>query len=126
MIVKLNNDVELECILVNGQSRYFQGSNRDTLEFQFAKNSITFDILDALFGNPENTSRIIITDNNGSFLHSNYSLRVEMNLSNIIIAPATDVNPEITEERFTVVMAQKSYQELQIERLQSAVDALIS
>lgn len=113
--ITLNNGTTLEVVQVNGQTKYFQGANRDTLEFQFAKESTTFDNLDTLFANSDNTSKITIKNGADEFLNENYSLRVSMNLSAIVIAPATDTDPEVTEERYTVTMAQKTYAEMQLE-----------
>jgi hypothetical protein len=124
MKVILNNGTELEAILVNGQNLYFQGANRDSLEFQFAKTVVTFEKLDTLFTEPKNTKRIVLQQGEGSYLHENYSLRVSMSLAPVVVTPATSTEPEVTEERYSVVMAQKSYVELQQEALQEAVDLL--
>jgi len=124
MKVILNNGTALNAILVNGQNRYFQGANRDSLEFQFAKDAVTFDQLDTLFAAPENTKRITLQQGEKTYLHENYSLRVSLNLAPVMITPATGTEPEVTEERYSVVMAQKSYVELQQEALQEAVDIL--
>ena len=123
--ITLNNGTTLEVVQVNGQTKYFQGANRDTLEFQFAKESTTFDNLDTLFANSDNTSKITIKNGADEFLNENYSLRVSMNLSAIVIAPATDTDPEVTEERYTVTMAQKTYSEIQMDSLQGTVDILV-
>lgn len=125
MIVRLNNDTELEAILVNGQTRYFQGASRDSLEFQFAKAAVTFDQLDALFSEPENTKRITLQQGEEVYLHENYSLRVSLSIAPVVVTPATDTEPGVTEERYSVVMAQKTYAELQQEALQETVDILV-
>lgn len=125
MKVILNNGTELDAIVVNGASRHFQGASRDTLEFQFAKTTATFDQLDTLFGEPENTKRMMLQQGDKSYLHENYTLRVSMGLAPVTITPATDTEPEVTEERYSIVMAQKTYAELQQESLQEAVDVLV-
>lgn len=125
MIIKLNNGTELEAIQVNGQTRYFQEANRDSLEFQFAKTAVTFEQLDTLFAESENTKRIVLQNGEENYLHENYSLRVSLSLAPVIIDPATSTEPAVTEERYSVVMAQKSYAEMQQESLQETVDILM-
>lgn len=125
MKVILNNGTELEAIQVNGQSRYFQGANRDSLEFQFAKDAVTFEQLDMLFAEPENTKQITLQQGEEIYLHENYSMRVSMGLAPVVITPTTDTAPEVAEERYSVVMAQKTYVETQQQALQETVDMLV-
>ena len=122
--ITLKDGTTLDVVRTNGQGKYFQGANRDSLEFQFAKDSTTFDALDALFGDIENTSKITITDDSGSYVYENYTLRVGMSLIQVVISPEIDTAPEVTEERYTVTMAQKTYSEKQLEDLRAAVAAL--
>jgi hypothetical protein len=125
MKLTLNNGTEWNVVAVNGQTRNFQGTNRDALEFQFAKTiPQTFEDLDMIFANPENTKRITLQGDNGSFLHENYTLRVSMSLIPVIISAETPTGPEVIEERYSIIMAQKSYMELQVESLQAAVTAI--
>lgn len=126
MQIILNNGTELEAIVVNGQTRYFQGANRDSLEFQFAKTiPQTFEELDELFSNPDNTSKITLNGGETSYIHDNYTLKVQMALIPVIVTPATDSSPEVVEERYSVIMAQKTYSEIQLESLVEAVDILV-
>ncbi len=127
MKVILNNGTELSAILVNGSTRHFQGENRDSLEFQFAKSAVTFDQLDTLFAEPENTKRITLQQEGSeeTYLHENYFLRVSLSLAPVVTAPSTDTEPEVTEERYSVIMAQKTYAEMQQEALQETVDILV-
>lgn len=125
MKVNLNNGTELEAIVVNGSTRHFQGASRDSLEFQFASNSVTFEQLDTLFAQESNTSRITLVNGETSYLHENYSLRVSMGFAPIVVAIATDTTAEVTENRFTVVMAQKTYKEIQSDALRDTVDVLV-
>lgn len=120
-----HDGTELDALVVNGNSRFFQGSNRDTLEFQFAKNSITFDELDEIFASKEKTEKIMIQQNKERFAHHHYSLRVSMSLLPIVIEQATDSAEAVVEERYSVVMAQKTYAELLLESLQETVDLLV-
>lgn len=126
MKVLLSNGTELDAIVVNGSSRHFQGASRDSLEFQFAKTiPQTFDELDTLFSNSLNTSKITLVSDTASYIHDNYSLKVQMALIPVVIAVATDTTPEVVEERYSVVMARKTYSELQMESLQETVDILV-
>jgi hypothetical protein len=95
------------------------------LEIQFAKGAVTFEQIDRLFAEPENTKKITLQQDGKAFLHENYSLRVSMNLAPVVITPATSTDSEVTEERYSVVMAQKSYAELQQEALQETVEVLV-
>lgn len=134
MKIILNNNIELEAIQVNGQTRYFQGANRDSLEFHFPKEGNSFDSLDALF-TEANTSQIIVSgepvdDGNGGttipqYFYDDYSLRVNMALVPVVVTPAEGANPEVTEERYTVTMAQKIYAEKQMESLLETVEVLV-
>lgn len=125
MKVILNNGTELTAEVVNGSSRHFQGASRDSLEFQFANASVTFEQLDTLFSQEANTNRITLVNGETSYLHENYSLRVSVGFAPVVIAIATDTTPEVVENRFTVVMAQKTYKEIQANALRDTVDILV-
>lgn len=125
MQITLNNGTTLNAITVNGSTRHFQGESRSSLEFQFAKEEVNFEQLDALFGDPENTKRITLQQGEETYLHENYILRVSLSLSPVVVTPATDTEPEVTEERYSIVMAQKTYKELQLESLRETVDILV-
>lgn len=115
MILELNNKNQLNVITVNGSSRFFQGQNRDSLEIQVAKTETTFDELDNLFANNENTSKIKLMNENQEFIYNDYTLRVEMSLKPIVISQSTSTEQEVTEERYSIVLAQKTYIEKQLD-----------
>lgn len=126
MIIKLNNGTELQGIVANGSTRHFQGANRDSIEFQLPKTlPITFDELDALFSNSSNTSKIKIATDTAEYIHDNYSLKVSIGLIPVVIQSATDTQEEVVEERYSVVMAQKTYKEIQMDSLVETVDVLV-
>lgn len=119
MKIRLNDNTELNTILINGKSVYHQGVNRDSLEFIFKKGDYDFNELDNLFADTEKTKKIIIqdtattTDEEGNqaelpieHIYDNYSLRVSMEMKPVVIAPETSTEPEKTEERVMVTMAQ--------------------
>lgn len=126
MKVILNNGTELQGIVANGSTRHFQGASRDSIEFQLPKTlPITFDELDGLFSNPMNTSKIKIATDTAEYIHDNYSLKVSIGLIPVVIQSATDTQEEVVEERYSVVMAQKTYKEIQLESLVETVDVLV-
>ena len=53
MKIKFLDGLELDAIQVNGSRRYFQGAQRDSLEFVFEKGVYSFDDLD-VFSNKKN------------------------------------------------------------------------
>jgi len=122
--ITLRNGTTIDVIQINGQGRYFQGANRDSLEFHFPKEGNSFETLEALF-TEANTAKITVTNAEGSFVYSDYSLKAGLALVPVVITPAEGTTPEVTEERYTVTMAQKTYSEKQIESLQETVDILV-
>lgn len=114
----------LTVLAKNGQSTFFQGANRDSLEIQLAKDATTFDALDKLTADAANTQKLTFIDGDKQYVHDNYCLRVSLALKTVVTAAATSTTPEQTEDRLCVTLAQKTYAELQIAQLQSSVDAL--
>ncbi|MBN7773139.1 hypothetical protein [Clostridium aminobutyricum] len=123
MKIKLNDNTELNVIQVNGGGRYFQGQNRDSLEFVFAKDAYTFTELEALFADKTKTEKVTTIDDADTEnpvtlgVYDDYVLRVSMELKPVVITLATTETPEVTEERITVVMAQLTYIEKQLAKL---------
>ncbi len=128
--IKLNDNTELNTIQINGKSVYHQGSNRDSLEFVFKKGDYPFDELDSLFADAEKSKKIIIqdsattTDSEGNqveslieHVHDNYSLRVNMEMKPVVVTSATPTEPEVTEERVMVTMAQLTLIEKKLSEL---------
>jgi predicted negative regulator of RcsB-dependent stress response len=114
----------LDVLAVNGQSINFQGANRDSLEIQIAKSAITFDALDKLTATQTNMAHLTLIDGDKQYVHDNYSLRASLALKPVVTTPATSTAPAVTEDRLCVTLAQKAYQEQQVEQLQGSVDAL--
>ncbi|QHI72907.1 hypothetical protein [Aminipila terrae] len=130
MKIKLNDNTELNVICINGKSTYFQGANRDSLEFVFKKGDYPFDQLDKLFADATKTKKISVidtvttTDKDGKtvetpteHVYDNYSLRVSMKMEPVIITPATSTEPEVTEERVMVTMGQLTLIEKKLSEL---------
>ena len=125
MQIKMNNETTLEAMAVNGASRYFQGANRDSLEIQLEKGKYTLESLDALTGNPENTKKVTILDGENEYIHDNYTLRAELSVHPVQTTSETAEGPAMYEERVCIVLAQKSYAELELESLRDTVDKLV-
>lgn len=124
MQIKFNDGTSLDALAVKGKPTYFQGAQRDSLEIQIDKSKTTFDALDALTGDAGKTAKLTILDGDKQYEHDNYSIRTELALKPVEVTPATTDSPAVTENRFCVTLAQKTYAELQIAELQSSVDAL--
>ena len=124
MQLKFSDGTTLDVLAVKGSPTYFQGAQRDALEIQIGKSKTTFDALDKLTGDPDKTGKLTIIDGDKQYQHDNYSLRTELALKPVVTAEATSTTPQQTEDRLCVTLAQKTYAELQIEELQSSVDAL--
>lgn len=121
MQIKFADDTTLECIQVNGRKQYYQGAERYTLEFVFAK-AAGFDALDAAFADEEKTASIttindVDADNPEIGVYNGYTLRMSMRMEPVVIAPGTMDAPAVTEERIMVVMAQLTYIERQLKAL---------
>lgn len=114
----------IDVLAVNGQSINFQGANRDSLEIQIGKSAIAFDALDKLIATQANTAHLTLIDGDKQYAHDNYNLRVSLALKPVVTTPATASAAAVTEDRLCVTLAQKTYQEQQVEQLQSSVDAL--
>ncbi|MFZ2538161.1 MAG: hypothetical protein WAX04_04600 [Oscillospiraceae bacterium] len=117
MTIRLTNGVEIQAITVNGTTRHFQGQIRDSLEIQLAKDTKSFDELDLLFADSNNTKVIKLIDGETEYIHDNYTLRVEMSLKPVVITNATSTTAEVTEERYSIILAQKTYIELQLDAI---------
>lgn len=118
MKIKFLDGLELDVIQVNGSKRYFQGAQRDSLEFVFEKGAYSFDDLDAYFADKNKTRKItLIDDAHNQYVYDDYVIRVSMSLTPVVVEPATSTTPEVTEERISVIMAQQTYMEKLVEQL---------
>lgn len=118
MKVKFLDGLELDVIQVNGSRRYFQGAQRDSLEFVFEKGVYSFDDLDEYFANKSKTRKItLIDDAQNQYAYDDYVLKASMALTPIVVQPATSTTPEVTEERISVTMVQQTYLEKLVEQL---------
>lgn len=123
MLVKLANGSELEPIVVTGGTRYVQGVSRDALNFVFPAEA-SLDELDEIF-TPENCEKITIVDDEGNeYIHNAYTVRAELKREPMEVEPATESTEAVVENRVTVTMAQRTYQESQMANMEAALAAL--
>ena len=126
MQIKFNNGVTVDVLSVNGSSRYFQGANRDSLEIQIAREAIDFEGLEELTADSANTKKLVVIDGEAKNTFDDYVFRAELSLRPVTVsASVTPDAPDVAEERYSVVLAQKTYTEQQIDRLNDTVDALV-
>ena len=125
MQIKFNDETTLDVVTINGTSRYFQGVNRDSLEIQLEKGKYTLESLDTLTGNSENTKKLTILDGESEYIHDSYTLRAELSVHPVQTAAETADFPASYEERVCIVLAQKTYAELELESLRDTVDTLV-
>lgn len=110
-----------------GQSAYHQGAQRDSLEIQIAKSTISFDALDALTADATKTDRLTIITQDGDAqeqaVYDHYVIRTALVLKPVEITPATAA-PAVTEDRLCVTLAQLTYAEVQQAAQAATIDAL--
>ncbi|WP_101698096.1 hypothetical protein [Clostridium minihomine] len=111
----------IDVAVVNGQSIYYQGVQRDSLEIQIAKDSISFDELDKLTADMANTDRLtLITlegDQKSQSVLEHYIIRTKLELKPITILSSNGESTDETIERYSVTLAQLTYQEQQVKQM---------
>ena len=124
MKIILNNGTELSPIIVKGSKQTVQGATRDVLSFVFPAD-VGMDALDVAFTAPACESINIVEDNGTENIHKAYTVRVGLKKETVEVSPATEDTAAVTEERITVSMGQRTYQESQIASLTDTVDVLV-
>ncbi|WP_085833492.1 hypothetical protein [Clostridium merdae] len=120
---------------INANGIYHQGAQRDSLEIQIAKDTISFDALDALTSEASKTDRLTIVTQDGDKqmqeVYDHYVLRTALTLKPITITPDTADAAAVTEDRICITLAQLTYTEVQqatqaaeIADMQAAIAAL--
>lgn len=112
MKIILNNGKEVNAFTVTGGAVYAQGANRDALTFVLPNGSI--DEVDNAFTAENCKSINIVTDDGTENIHNGYVVRTELVKKAVLIKAATETEPEVTEMRIMVTMAQRTYAETQI------------
>lgn len=132
MKIILTNGTELNPIIVTGGKRYLGGVQRDALSFIFPEDA-SLDELDAIFTDA-NCETVKIeepsTDAEGNetvneYIHTGYTIRAELKREPMEVTPATESSAAVYENRVTVTMAQRTYEEKQIQSMQAAMNALL-
>lgn len=117
----------LDVAVIKGQTTYHQGTQRDSLEIQIAKDAISFDALDALTADSSKTDRLTIVTQEGDqqtqAVYNCYVIRAALALKSVEI-PATADAAAVTEDRLCVTLAQLTYAEVQQAAQAAAIDAL--
>ena len=124
MKIILTNKTELNPIMVTGESKYVQGTNRDTLTFVF-NDSVSMDELDKIFTGSNCESINIIGDDESEAIYSGYTIRAELNKKRVQINTGDSEIEAVYENRITVSMAQRTYAETQLASLTETVDVLV-
>ena len=125
----------LDVAKIDGQTIYHQGAQRDSLEIQITKGTISFDDLNALTTDSAKTDRLTIVTQEGDTqeqaVYGHYAIRTALELKPVTIIPATVEAPAVTEDRLCVTLAQLTYAEIQqaaqvaaIADMQAAITAL--
>lgn len=124
MKIILCNGAELTPNTVTGSKRLVQGASRDTLTFVFPDGT-SLDELDLAFSAANCETITIIDDQGSEFVHTGYVVRAELKRELMEVAPATADEPGTYENRVTVAMSCRTYQELQLASLTETVDLLV-
>lgn len=118
----------LDVAKIDGQTIYHQGAQRDSLEIQITKGTISFDALDALTADSAKTSKLtIVTKENDmqtQAVYDHYVIRTVLMLEPVTIIPATADTEAVTEDRLCVTLAQLTYAEVQQAVQAATIDAL--
>lgn len=128
MQIRFANGAALEALSIRGQSVFYQGAQRDSLEIQVEKGKYTFDELEALTANLEHLRQLTILEDSGEIagVHESYTLRTKIAIQPVELEQSvTPDAPPATEERLCIVLAQRTYLEQQLESLRDTVDTLI-
>lgn len=109
----------LNCVGAVGQKRYIQGANRNTITFNFDKESYSIDEIYEIFNNPEKTKKIGIyeAETEETFYHNDYTILESVAVTNEVLEEETNENPENSVKIISVIMGQKTYTEKQLESI---------
>lgn len=123
MQITLHNGTVLNPLTAIGTSKLVQGATRDTISFVFPE-STDLNEMDAIF-TPENCETITVNGDDGDYLYSGYTIRAEVKRVPVEVAPATETDAAVYENRVIVSMGQRTFLESQIASLTDTVDVLV-
>ena len=110
MKIILNNATELSPIIVKGSKQTVQGAMRDVLSFVFPA-SVGMDKLDAAFSAAACENITIIDDKGAENVHKAYTVRVGLKKEPVVVVEETAETEAVIEDRITVSVGQRTYQE---------------
>lgn len=115
MKLRLMDGTELYPLIVTGGKKNAYNITRDALTFVFDGNN-KMDEIDVAFTeyNCEVINLIEVNENNevvSENIHKGYVIRTELTKKCVTVKPETPESEEITEERITITMAQRTYAE---------------
>jgi len=113
MKVILANGLEKTALIVTGGQKYTQGASRDALTFVFPGTE-SIDEIDEIFTEANCGAITLIGDDESENIHKGYVIRTELVKKSVVVSGGNDVEPEVTEMRVMVTMAQRTYTETQI------------
>jgi hypothetical protein len=111
--------------MVTGAHKNVQGAYRDTLSFIFSATK-GMDALDAAFSASACENINIIGDDGSESIYSGYTIRSGLSKAAVEISPETISSEAIYEDRITVSMSQRTYQETKIAEMEAAIAALMN
>jgi len=123
MKVKISNGSEFEALGVHGRNVYYQGVSRDCLIFLFDPDTVTLESVRSAF-TADNCLSIEVTDGSGTYIHENYTLRLELGEGYISHILDGSVGQD-TAQCIYVRMAQTTLAERKLLQQQAAIEALV-
>ena len=123
MKIKLTDGTELNALGVHGRTINYQGVQRDSLIFLFDPQAITLEQVCTAFV-AENCQSITIEDSSGTYIHENYTIRVEVGCGYKDMALTGGVGNDMTQCVY-VRMAQSTLAEREIQQQQEIIDMLL-
>lgn len=121
--IKFADGTTLLAVKITGGGRYVQGASRDVLTFELAQDAASFEQLVQAF-TPDNCDRITLSADGKESLHEHYTMRLSLSLEDVEISPETTEAAAVTEPRWVVEMARKTFAEREMEKQSAAVEAL--
>ncbi len=115
MKIVLADKTELDVIVVNGNKRNVQGSNRENLDIVLPE-TYTLDAVDKLF-TEQNCETLKLIDGNKEYIYNGYTIRSGL-FKDVVLVKESDLETEaVYENRITVSIAQRTYTETQLANL---------
>lgn len=125
MKVTLTNGETLQVQGIHGRNVNYQGVQRDSLIFLFHPETVPLEKALTAF-TPERCALVTVEDDNGeTFIHENYTIRLEAGIGYRDMILAGGVDGQTMELSVYVRMAQSTLAERMLQNQQEAIDALL-